>query len=119
MVVGKLYKFYGQFECGDVVIGKFEGIDEYTGFLKFSKIAKQKDCNPYARRDTISKIAQSMNGGNAVGCMSNFERQATAVYEKFANGGALPKELVHHKESTYSIDKASQFTEMKNYFKEA
>lgn len=119
MVVGKLYKFYGQFECGDVVIGKFEGIDEYTGFLKFSKIAKQKYCNLYARRDTISKIAQSMNGGKAAGCMSKFERQATAVYEKFANGGALPKELIHHNESTYSIDKASQFTEMKNYFKEA
>lgn len=119
MVIGKLYKFYGQFECGDVVIGKFEGIDEYTGFLKFSKIAKQKDCNPYARRDTISKIAQVMNGGHATGCMSKFEKQATDVYDKFANGGALPKELVHHKESAYSIDKASQFTEMKNYFKEA
>lgn len=118
MVVGKLYKFYGQFECGDVIIGKFEGVDETTSFLKFSNIAMQKDCNDYNRSDAISKIAREMNDKNSTGCMSKFGDEATAVYEKFANGGALPKELVLHNESTYNVDKISQITEMRNYFTE-
>ena len=118
MEVGKIYKFYGQFESGDVVIGKFEGIDEYTGFLNFSKITGYKNTNPYARRETIEKIAQELNGGRSAGCMFH-EAKATEIYEKFAKGGALPKELVRHNKSTYSIDKTSQITEMKNYFQEA
>ena len=118
MKVGKIYKFYGQFECGDVVVGKFEGVDETTGFLKFSNIAMQKFCSSWNRIDTLSAIAREMNGGDSTGCMSKFEDQAIAVYEKFSKGGALPKELVLHNESIYNVDKVAQITEMKNYFEE-
>lgn len=119
MVRGKIYKFYGQFERGDAVVGIFEGLDDPTGFLKFSKITMQKNCNSWNRIDTISAIAREMNCGDSTGCMSKFEDQAVAVYEKFAAGGALPKELVLHNESTYNIDKVAQITEMKDYFTEA
>lgn len=118
MKVGKIYAFYGQFECGDVVVGKFEGTDETTGFLMFSDIAMQKNCRSWNRVEIISKIAKEMNDGDSTGCMSKFEDQAVAVYEKFAKGGDLPKELVLHNESMYNVDKIAQITEMKNYFKE-
>lgn len=118
MEIGKIYKFYGQFECGDVVVGKFDGIDKTTGFLMFSDIALQKNCSSYNRVEIISRIATEMNDGNSTCCMSKFEDQAVAVYEKFSKGGDLPKELVLHNESMYNVDKVSQITEMKDYFKE-
>lgn len=59
-----------------------------------------------------------MNGGDSTGCMSRFGDQAFAVYEKFAKGGDLPKELLLHSESLYNIDKVAQITEMKDYFNE-
>lgn len=118
MVRGKIYKFYGQFEHGDVVIGRFEGLDDPTGFLKFSNIVMQKNCSSHNRADIISRIAREMNGGDSTGCMSRFEDQAVAAYEDFAKEGVIPEGLIHHKESTYNIDKVSQITEMKNYFEE-
>lgn len=100
MEVGKIYEFYGQFEFGDVIVGKFEGTDETTGFLMFSDIALQKNCRYCNRVEIISRITRE-------------------VYEKFSKGGALPNELVLHNKSMYNIDKISQIIEMKDYFNEA
>lgn len=106
MEIGKIYKFYGQFECGDVVVGKFDGTDETTGFFKFSNIVKQKNCSSWNRVEIISEISKEMKG------------QAVAAYEKFVKDGVVPKGLVLHNKSMYNADKISQVTEMENYFKE-
>lgn len=118
MKIGKIYKFYGQFECGDVLVGKFECVDEPTGFLKFSNIVLQKYCRLNNRVEALTEIARVMNSGDSTNCMSRFEDQAIAAYDKFSKSGILPKELVLHNESTYNADRASQITEMKDYFNE-
>lgn len=118
MKIGKIYKFYGQFEHGDTVVGKFECVDEPTSFLKFSNIVLQKYCRLDNRVEALTEIARVMNGGNSKDCMSRFEDQAIVAYDKFSKSGILPKELVHHKESTYNATKAFQITEMKDYFNE-
>lgn len=61
MKVGKIYKFFGEFEQGEFVVGKFEGFEDGTGFMKFSDVVRNKHCNPSYRPDTIELIAMHLD----------------------------------------------------------
>lgn len=77
----KLYSFHGDFEFGKVVIGKFKGIDETTGFLEFTDIVYAEDLrDDYKMR---SKIAQDLNGGNPSNCIGAHGLKASDILAKF------------------------------------
>ncbi len=118
MEKGKLYSFHGEFEFGKVVIGKFNGIDETTGFVEFTDIVYSEDIRDDYKMQ--SKIAQALNGGNPANCLGAHGADAEVVLNKFKRSPSkCPKVFIRHNSSTYNLRFIHSVTPMKNYFEEA
>lgn len=116
MEKGKIYKFFGEFEKGEFVVGKFEGFEDGTGFMKFSNVVRNKHCNTFNRPDTIELIAMHLDkdGKN----WRAYEDEATKIFDEYAAGGDAPKYIVYHNKCSYNANKTSMIIEMKDYFNE-
>lgn len=118
MKVGKIYKFFGEFEQGEFVVGKFEGFEDGTGFMKFSDIVRNKHCNPSYRPDTIELIAMHLDKDDKGKNWRDYEDEAIKIFDEYAAGGDAPKCLVYHSKCSYNVNKTSMIIEMKDYFNE-
>jgi len=115
---GKLYSFHGEFEFGKVVIGKFKGIDETTGFFEFTDIVYAEDLRDDYKMK--AKIAQDLNGGMSSNCIGAHGAEAAELLAKFKrNPTKCPKVFFRHNKSTYNLRFVHSITPMKNYFEEA
>ena len=117
MKKGNIYKFYGSFESGHVVVGVFDGIDKETGFLRFKNIVKKEMTTDYygSRR----AVAIELNDGIETNCMGAHGNDADAIIKNWVNDGELPHAVVLHTEALYNIASINAIIPMMNYFKEA
>lgn len=117
MKKGNIYKFHGNFERGNVVVGVFDGTDKETGFLKFKNIVK-KEMTAYGY-DLKRAVVIELNNGIDTNCIGAHDNDADAIIENWFNGGEVPHSVVLHTEALYNIASINSIIPMTSYFKEA
>lgn len=119
MVKGNIYKFYGSFERGEILVGTFDSFDKTTGFLVFNNVVLKRDCEKKVNSlssDAKRKIAEYLNGGEATNCVGKFGAEAEKQLMNWFEGGELPKGIILHHCAMYGT--INSIIPMKNYFEE-
>ena len=117
MYKGSVYKFYGNFDFGNVIVGVFDGIDKETGFLKFKNIVK-KEMTVHGCYDTRRAVAMELNDGIETNCIGAHGAEAEEIVKNWFNGGEVPHAVVLHTEALYNIASINAIIPMASYFKE-
>lgn len=117
MKKGNIYKFHGNFERGNVVVGVFDGIDKETGFLKFKNIV-EKGMTVYGCYDAKKAVAQELNGGIDTNCIGAHGAEAEEIIKNWFDGGEIPHAVLLHSEAMYNINSINSIVPMMNYFTE-
>lgn len=112
MEIGKLYKFYGQYENVETLVGIFDGVDSTTGFLKFKDVCFAKFCDRSV--PTLEHICFEMNQWS----WDYNKEDARKVVDEWASTNKAPKEVILHKEAQYSLHSTRLIIPMKSYFEE-
>lgn len=115
MEIGKLYKFYGQYENTETLVGIFDGIDSTTGFVKFKDVCLAKYCDK--SQPTIEHVCYELNAQHWDNHLKHME-EAKKIVDEWASTDKAPKEAIFHKEVQYSLDNTRLFIPMKSYFEE-
>lgn len=114
MRVGQLYEFYGSFDQGDKLKGRYAGKDAETDFLIFTNIVKSKTvyCVNNISTELYDRYAKKGKAKESPEIMI----EATDYFKQLKeNAIDIPEELILHKEGRYNTRLVSAIFPIDSY----